>query len=165
MSEAREPSDEELVRRVRAGDEAAARLLFDRHLPALRAKARARMPAALRGKVGASDVVQEAWLAAFLELLPSDVQAAFEFRHVTWFADDVYEALRSKNVALVGGDADDSDKSPPFVATANFGYLRLRAPEYSDEGLSRWADSAVGSPASTRTDGPKAVPPPVPRAA
>src|SRR5262245_39861848 len=68
MSEAREPSDEELVRRVRAGDEAAAKLLFDRHLPALRAKARARLPASLRGKVGPSDVVQDAWLAAFLSL-------------------------------------------------------------------------------------------------
>ena len=68
MSEAREPSDEELVRRVRAGDEAAAKLLFDRHLPALRAKARARLPSALSGKVGASDVVQDAWLAAFLDL-------------------------------------------------------------------------------------------------
>jgi uncharacterized protein YecE (DUF72 family) len=79
-------------------------------------------------------------LAAFLQLLPGDVSAAFEFRHATWFADDVYEVLGAKNVALVGGDADDSDKSPPLVATANFGYLRLRAPEYSDEGLSSWAD-------------------------
>ena len=61
-------SDEELVRRVRAGDESAAAILFDRHLPALRARARARFPAALRGKVGASDVVQEAYLAAFLSL-------------------------------------------------------------------------------------------------
>jgi RNA polymerase sigma-70 factor (ECF subfamily) len=62
------PSDEELVRRVRAGDEAAARLLFERHAAELRAKAGARLPAALRGKVAASDVVQEAWLAAFLSL-------------------------------------------------------------------------------------------------
>jgi RNA polymerase sigma-70 factor (ECF subfamily) len=61
-------SDEDLVRRVRAGDEAAARLLFERHLPALRAKARARLPAALRGRIGASDVVQDAWLAAFQDL-------------------------------------------------------------------------------------------------
>src|SRR5262245_11855120 len=68
MADAREPSDEELVRRIRAGDEAALRLLFERHLPALRAKARARLPAAVRGKVGASDVVQEAWLSAFLGL-------------------------------------------------------------------------------------------------
>jgi len=68
MSDASQGSDEDLVRRVRAGDEAAARLLFDRHLPALRAKARARLPAALRGKVAESDVVQEAWLAAFLSI-------------------------------------------------------------------------------------------------
>jgi len=72
MPESPEPaedeSDEDLVRRVRAGDEAAARLLFERHLPELRAKARARLPAALRAKVGASDVVQEAWLAAYLSL-------------------------------------------------------------------------------------------------
>ena len=63
-----EESDEALVRRVRAGDEAAARLLFERHLPALRAKARARLPAALRGKVAESDVIQDAWLAAFLDV-------------------------------------------------------------------------------------------------
>jgi RNA polymerase sigma-70 factor (ECF subfamily) len=68
MTGAPEPTDEDLVRRVRAGDEAAARELFDRHLPALRAKAKARLPAALRGKVAESDVVQEAWLAAFVAL-------------------------------------------------------------------------------------------------
>jgi RNA polymerase sigma-70 factor (ECF subfamily) len=68
MSDASEGSDEDLVRRVRAGDEAAARLLFERHLPALRAKARAKLPAALRGKVAESDVIQDAWLAAFLDL-------------------------------------------------------------------------------------------------
>jgi RNA polymerase sigma-70 factor (ECF subfamily) len=68
MSDASQISDEDLVRRVRAGDEAAARLLFERHLPALRAKARARLPAALRGKVAESDVIQDAWLAAFLDV-------------------------------------------------------------------------------------------------
>jgi RNA polymerase sigma-70 factor (ECF subfamily) len=68
MPDAPEPTDEELVRRVRDGDEAAARLLFERHLPALRARARARLPQAIRGKVAASDVVQDAWLAAFLSL-------------------------------------------------------------------------------------------------
>jgi RNA polymerase sigma-70 factor (ECF subfamily) len=68
MSDASQESDEDLVRRVRAGDEAAARLLFERHLPALRAKARARLPKSLRGKVAESDVVQDAWLAAFLDV-------------------------------------------------------------------------------------------------
>src|SRR5262245_57556242 len=68
MADTPEPADEELVRRMRAGDAAAARLLFERHLPALRAKARARLPGALRGKLGASDVVQEAYLSALLSL-------------------------------------------------------------------------------------------------
>jgi RNA polymerase sigma-70 factor (ECF subfamily) len=68
ISDATDPTDEDLVRRVRAGDEAAARLLFERHAAELRAKARARLPAALRGKVAESDVIQDAWLAAFLAL-------------------------------------------------------------------------------------------------
>jgi len=67
-------SDEELVRRVRASDPGAAEELFERHLPRLRAAARSRLPAALRGKIGESDVIQEAYLAAFLGL------AAFEDR-------------------------------------------------------------------------------------
>src|SRR5262245_8046139 len=62
------PPDGELVRRVKAGDEEAARLLFERHLPALRAKARAKLPRALRGKVAESDVIQDAYLAAYLAL-------------------------------------------------------------------------------------------------
>ena len=68
MSDASQTSDEELVRRVRAGDDAAASLLFERHLPALLAKARATLPKALRGKVAESDVIQDAWLAAFLDV-------------------------------------------------------------------------------------------------
>jgi len=85
-------------------------------------------------------------LAAFLELLPADVKAAFEFRNVSWFSDDVYEALRQKNVALVGGDAEDAEKSPPLVVTADFGYLRLRAPEYSEAGLAAWAERIEEQP-------------------
>jgi len=88
-------------------------------------------------------------LAAFLELVPADIKAAFEFRHASWFSDDTYDALHAKNVALVGGDADDSDKSPPLVATADFGYLRLRAPEYTDAGLSSWAERIAKQPWSS----------------
>jgi RNA polymerase sigma-70 factor (ECF subfamily) len=68
MDVAPEQSDEDLVRRVLAGDAAAATLLFDRHLTTLRAAARRRLPPLMQGKVGESDVVQDAWLAAFLHL-------------------------------------------------------------------------------------------------
>jgi len=77
-----EPSDEELVRRIRRGDEAATKALFDRHLPALRAKAQARLPNSVRGKVGASDVVQEAWLSAFLAL--GDFKEAGDGSFAAW---------------------------------------------------------------------------------
>jgi len=68
VANAHEPTDEELVRRVRSGDEAAAHHLFERHLPTLRARARSRLPATLRGRLGESDVIQEAYLAAFLAI-------------------------------------------------------------------------------------------------
>lgn len=61
-------SDEELVRRARDGDEVARRALVERHERRLRARARRRLPGVLRGKVAHSDVVQEAWIAAFLHL-------------------------------------------------------------------------------------------------
>lgn len=87
-----------------------------------------------------------ALLEAFLPLLPGGVRAAFEFRHASWFSDDTYTALRARNAALVGGDADDAGKSPPLVPTADFGYLRLRAPDYSNEGLRKWSERIAGQP-------------------
>lgn len=78
-------------------------------------------------------------LRAFLELLPAGRRAAFEFRHPTWFDDEVFELLRTHNAALCVADADD-DLKVPFVATADWGYLRLRRDEYDDAALKTWAD-------------------------
>ncbi|HVU02632.1 MAG TPA: DUF72 domain-containing protein [Polyangiaceae bacterium] len=85
-------------------------------------------------------------LAAFLALLPAGTRAAFEFRHPSWFEEDTYAALRERNAALVGGDAEDAAKSPPLVPTASFGYLRLRADEYTDGGLEDWAKRILAQP-------------------
>ena len=62
------PSDEELVRRARNGDEAARSALVGRHARQLRARAQRLLPRVLRRKVAESDIVQEAWIAAFLRL-------------------------------------------------------------------------------------------------
>src|SRR5262249_30850616 len=56
-------------------------------------------------------------LRAFLDLLPKDGQAALEFRHQSWFDEEVFAALRECNAALCVADAD-SELSVPFVATA-----------------------------------------------
>lgn len=63
-----ELSDEELVLRVKAGDEQATRVLFERHVQEFRARVRRRLPKAVRRKVAESDVIQEAYLAAFLAI-------------------------------------------------------------------------------------------------
>jgi uncharacterized protein YecE (DUF72 family) len=77
-------------------------------------------------------------LRAFLDLLPSEWPAALEFRHQSWFEDDVFGVLREHNASLCLADADD-ELEIPFVATANWGYLRLRRPEYTDADLGDWA--------------------------
>ena len=75
-------------------------------------------------------------LADLLALLPPGLACAFEFRHASWFAEEVYERLRARNMALCIADGDDG--STPAVATADFGYLRLRATGYSDADLEAW---------------------------
>ncbi len=78
-------------------------------------------------------------LGAFLNVLPAGCRAALEFRHPSWFVDDVYAALAACNVALVGGDLDEAEKSPPLVATADFGYLRLRRLDYDPASIADWS--------------------------
>jgi uncharacterized protein YecE (DUF72 family) len=85
-------------------------------------------------------------LADLLVLLPPGLRAAFEFRHPSWFADDVYERLQARNAALCVADAEEG--STPAVATADWGYVRLRAVDYSDQDLARWMRTLgeVGAP-------------------
>lgn len=78
-------------------------------------------------------------LTDFLRLLPKDHEAAFEFRNDTWFDDDVYEALRQAGASLCFSERED-DKPPPLVATAPWGYVRLRLENYSERDLQQWAD-------------------------
>lgn len=77
-------------------------------------------------------------LREFLTLLPGELDAAFEFRHPSWFDDEIFELLRERRAALCGGDSDEGDRSPPLVRTADFGYLRLRAPSYDEAGIRAW---------------------------
>jgi uncharacterized protein YecE (DUF72 family) len=77
-------------------------------------------------------------LTAFLRLLPEAHLAAFEFRNASWFADDVYDALRAAGAALCASEREDSTP-PPLVETAPFGYARLRLESYSEDDLRQWA--------------------------
>ena len=79
-------------------------------------------------------------LADFVNGLPEGMRAAFEFRHPSWFEDEVFEALRSRQAALCLADTDEI--STPTVATAGWGYLRLRREDYSPADVQRWASIA-----------------------
>jgi uncharacterized protein YecE (DUF72 family) len=76
-------------------------------------------------------------LRDFLALLPTKRRAAFEFRHQSWFDDQIFELLREHQAVLCIAEAEN-DLEIPFVSTADWGYLRLRLPEYKDAELKAW---------------------------
>ena len=78
-------------------------------------------------------------LQDFLHLLPAGHCAAFEFRHDSWFDDDIYTMLKSAGASLCLSEREDSTP-PPLVETAPWGYVRLRLENYSDADLTAWAE-------------------------
>jgi uncharacterized protein YecE (DUF72 family) len=74
-------------------------------------------------------------LRAFLALLPLERRVTFEFRHPSWFDDEVFGLLREHRAALC--IADDI-LEVPVVATTAWGCLRLRRADYDDAALKTW---------------------------
>jgi uncharacterized protein YecE (DUF72 family) len=77
-------------------------------------------------------------LADFVNCLPSGARAAFEFRHDSWFADEVWDIFKSRNVALCINET--AEFAAPKISTADFGYLRLRREDYAGSDVERWAE-------------------------
>jgi uncharacterized protein YecE (DUF72 family) len=77
-------------------------------------------------------------LHEFLKLLPEGHAAAFEFRNASWFADDVYDALKGAGASLCFSEREDN-APPPLIETAPWGYVRLRLETYADADLEQWA--------------------------
>jgi uncharacterized protein YecE (DUF72 family) len=81
-------------------------------------------------------------LAGALEQLPAGLRHAFEFRHESWFADDVFELLRRYGVALVVADRARTPALRRDELTADFAYVRLHEGKdrgnYSHAALGRW---------------------------
>lgn len=79
-------------------------------------------------------------LAALLALIPPGLRVALEVRHPSWLDEEVYGLLQAHNAALCLADTEEG--TTPAVATADFGYLRLRERTYSAEELRRWGETA-----------------------
>ena len=78
-------------------------------------------------------------LETFLKELPAGPRVAFEFRHPSWFEEEVLALLRSQNRALCVSDRDEMPLNH-IDKTADWGYVRLRRVKYSKSDLIRWAD-------------------------
>jgi len=84
-------------------------------------------------------------LQDFLRLVPAGCRVALEFRHASWFTDEVCEMLRSSGAALCLADTDDEGEAP-LVPTTTWGYLRLRRQDYSDSDLRLWTKKVQQQP-------------------
>jgi uncharacterized protein YecE (DUF72 family) len=82
-------------------------------------------------------------LRDFLASLPAGVRAAFEFRHESWFAEDVYAALQGAGAALAL--AEDEQLATPEVVTADFCYVRLRKTRYARKAVAERVHRLAGS--------------------
>jgi uncharacterized protein YecE (DUF72 family) len=74
----------------------------------------------------------------FWAALPAGLAATLEFRHESWFSDDVYACLRARRAALCIAESEEVET--PLQATADWGYLRLRRQDYDDAAIGRWAE-------------------------
>lgn len=86
-------------------------------------------------------------LRAFLALVPRTQRVAFEFRHDSWNTPEVQAALREAGAALVCADTDESAaEGEAIIATADWGYLRLRRVDYDTAALQAWAARVRAQP-------------------
>lgn len=82
-------------------------------------------------------------LADFLKLLPDDMRHAFEFRHESWFCDEVYRLLGRHGACLVWADTPDyplvKKLTADWVYVRLHGHERLYASRYTRSQLRTWA--------------------------
>jgi uncharacterized protein YecE (DUF72 family) len=87
-------------------------------------------------------------LADFLDHLDPRLRYAFEFRHESWFDDEVFTLLSDSGAALCVSEGDALEA--PRIATGRFAYARLRKGEYNDQELAGWHDWMVEQTAAGR---------------
>jgi uncharacterized protein YecE (DUF72 family) len=85
----------------------------------------------------------DARLSSFLNILPQGLKHAIEFRHQSWFEEDVFEILRRYHIGFCVFDMPKL--TAPIISTADFAYIRfhgsdsLYASRYTDKEMTDWA--------------------------
>jgi uncharacterized protein YecE (DUF72 family) len=86
-------------------------------------------------------------LEEFLKLLPKNFDYTFEFRHPSWYVDEIYDLLKKYKVALCITDL--GGKLSPIVTTADFTYIRLHGPtkaykgSYGEKKVNEWKEKLL----------------------
>lgn len=101
---------------------------------------------ALEGKLGpilfqfpkSSDADPPA-LKSFLTLIPGEISCAFEFRSPSWLDGEISDLLRERGCSLCISDTDENPTNE-IIATASWGYLRLRRSDYRSMDLLQWRE-------------------------
>ena len=78
-------------------------------------------------------------LESFLKVLPVDTPGVFDFRHPTWFDDEVVALLRSQKRVFCTSDMDELPEAREIHRTADWGYVRLRRVRYTRAELVKWS--------------------------
>src|SRR6266404_979722 len=79
-------------------------------------------------------------LDAFLTTFATKGKLAFEFRHESWFADDVYDLLRKHKTTLGVVEKEEGEgPDTPREVTGSFVYMRLRKGDYTKDETLDWA--------------------------
>jgi len=84
------------------------------------------------------------FLAAVRQAGTEGVRIAFEFRHASWFDDETWTTLRDHGASLCIAEGEKLES--PLVATADWGYVRLRRDAYPDAVVGAWADKIRAQP-------------------
>ncbi|MDB4912594.1 MAG: hypothetical protein JWM95_238 [Gemmatimonadetes bacterium] len=83
-------------------------------------------------------------LRVFLDMLPLDRKFTIEFRHDSWFEEEVYDLLRARDIAMCV--IDQAEFSAPLVPTASWGYVRLHRLDYDDAAIAGWSAKIAAQP-------------------
>ena len=76
-------------------------------------------------------------LQNFVNILPDKISAAFEFRHESWFEDNVYACLHKKDFSICLSETDE-EPGIEIINISSKGYLRLRKSDYSKKEIISW---------------------------
>ena len=125
-----QPAEEELVRRIQAGDESALPVLFDRHLATLERYARSWLPAKLNRKVSVSDVLQEARIVALRRRLDFEHRGPGSARN--WLLKIVELKVKEAIRVYTGTEQRAVDREVSRGGRPDTGQFAGRAPSPSE---------------------------------